>query len=293
MTQEQLPLAEPLLTSGVDSDALRELSFKDTAVGFCILIRATVGAKLEYRVSTLLSLLASSLGYGVFLLVWAEVYRWNPDATALPRNGMFAYLITAIVLNATLTLAVETRVTDRLRLGLVATDLLRPLPFIGYQLAQALADVVVNLLLALPIYALGFAFISIELLPPSIGYLLVGALSAALALLINFGISYLVVQASFVTQASFGLSFARSALHQAFSGLAAPLMAFPSALREVAEFLPFRHVIETPVNILRGAVPWHEVPALIAAQATWAAALLGLSTSIFQAVLKRHQIQGG
>ena len=114
-----------------------------------------------------------------------------------------------------------------------------------------------------------------------------------LALLVNFAISYLLVQLSFVTQTLYGVYFARVALHQAFSGVAAPLAMFPGALAVWASALPFRHVIETPARILLGQAADSEIPGLLFGQAAWALGLLALSSAIFHSVLKRHQIQGG
>jgi len=101
------------------------------------------------------------------------------------------------------------------------------------------------------------------------------------------------VQASFVLYSPYGVLFTRLALHQAFSGVAAPLSLFPPALYGVASVLPFRHVIETPVSIWLGRVPIERAGWSLLAQAGWAAALLAAGAGIFGLVLSRHQIQGG
>jgi ABC-2 type transport system permease protein len=131
------------------------------------------------------------------------------------------------------------------------------------------------------------------LYPVGLVNLVAGLTSAGLGLLVNFAVSYLVVQASFVTSSFYGVFFTRVALHQVFSGLSAPLVLFPDGLRQVASLLPFRHVIETPLRIGLGHVSNGEIPGLLAAQALWATGLLVLSVKLFRAALSRHQIQGG
>jgi ABC-type uncharacterized transport system permease subunit len=178
-------------------------------------------------------------------------------------------------------------------MGLIATDVIRPLGFGTFQMAQALGDVLVNLVFATPIVVVGLWFVGGGLLPASLPTALCGLASGALAFFVAFGVTFLLVQAVFILHSGYGIVTAKMALHQVFSGLAAPLVMMPEALRDIAAWLPFRHIIETPVTIWLGLAPSASVPGLLAAQAAWGAALVGLGTLIFSSVLKKHQVQGG
>lgn len=260
--------------------------------GFWVLAEKTLRAKFVYRLSLLVSLVANAVGYVVFFLVWSEVYRGGGGG-ALSSERLFPYLVTAFVLNFALSLNVEVRFGQRLRQGLITSDLLRPLGFMPFQLAQAVGDAAGNLVLVLPVLGLAALEFGAALLPGGLLSCAAGLLSMVLGLLVNFGVSYLVVQASFVTSSFYGVYFTRVALHQVFSGLSAPLVLFPPALRAVAEWMPFRHVIETPVRIWLGHAPLAEVPLLLLEQAAWACGTLALSVALFRAALGRHQVQGG
>jgi ABC-2 type transport system permease protein len=261
--------------------------------GFVVLADKTARARAAYRAAILVTLFTSALGYVVFFLVWRELYRSGTASALMPKAELFSYLLVAFVLNFLLSLQVENRFGQRLRQGLITSDLLRPLGFLPFQLAQAVGDVVMNLLFALPVYAAGYFFLGSEVLPRDASSLALGLVSVALALLVNFSISYLLVQLSFVTQTLYGVYFARAALHQAFSGVAAPLSTFPALLGAWANAMPFRHVIETPARILLGQAAPAEIPALLLGQLAWGVGLLALSSAIFHSVLRQHQIQGG
>jgi len=273
--------------------ALPAPRFAQLAHGFWVLAQKTAQTKLTYRLATLLSLLASACAYCVFLLVWVEVYRRNPNPGPFSRDQMLAYLVVAFLVNSLLVISLEFRFLQRVRMGLVAGDLLRPLGFLLFQLAQATGDLLVNVLYALPIYALGLVFVGSALLPASAGAVLAAVVSMLLAFLIAFGVSYLIVQASFVLQSGYGILFLRASLHQVFSGLSAPLAFFPRPLRAVAEALPFHHEIETPTRVWLGLARGSELPNLLAMQALWAFGLIAAGELIFSAVMRRHQIQGG
>jgi ABC-2 type transport system permease protein len=275
------------------SAALPLPTFGQSAAGFAVLALKTAASKLTYRFATLISLIASGFAYCVFLLVWMEVYRVNPNPGPLSVTTMKAYLVSAFIVNSILTLSLEFRFMQRVRMGLVVGDLLRPLGFLPFQMAQGLGDALVNVLFVVPIFGVGWWFVGPSMLAPSVANALFGVLSLVVAFVVSFGMSYLVVQAAFVLQSGYGVLFARAAFHQVFSGLAAPLVMFPQALGDAARMLPFRHIIETPVTIWLGLVPGDQIPHLLLGQLAWGVGLLVVAEAIFRAVMRHHQVQGG
>jgi ABC-2 type transport system permease protein len=275
------------------SAALPLPTLGQNAAGFVSLALKTAASKLTYRFATIISLVASGFAYCVFLLVWMEVYRVNPNPGPVSEGTMKAYLVSAFVANSILTLTLEMRFMQRVRMGLVVSDLLRPLGFLPFQMAQGVGDALVNFVFVVPVFVVGWWFLGPAMLAPSVGSAVLGVVSLLFAFVVSFGVSYLVVQAAFVLQSGYGVLFARAAFHQVFSGLAAPLVMFPEALRDVATALPFRHIIETPVRFWLGLVPSEEVPGLLLSQVAWGVGLLVLAEAIFRAVMRRHQVQGG
>ncbi len=273
--------------------ALRATTFSQRAAAFAVLAEKTARTRLTYRLSTLLALLASAVAYSVILLVWLEVYRRNPNPGPLPLAKMLAYLVTAFVTSEIMTLAVDWRVLQRVRLGLIATDVIRPMGFVIFQMAQAVGDLLVNVLFALPLFGVGLWFVGGGMLPPSIASAALGLVSGALAFFVSFGVTFLIVQAIFVLHSGYGVITAKVALLQVFSGLSAPLVMFPEKLRNIAVWLPFRHIIETPVSIWLGQARAVDVPRLLLGQALWGFALVTAGTLLFGAVMRRHQVQGG
>jgi ABC-2 type transport system permease protein len=275
------------------SAALPLPTLGQNVAGFVSLALKTAASKLTYRFATIISLVASGFAYCVFLLVWMEVYRVNPNPGPVSEGTMKAYLVAAFVANSILTLTLEMRFMQRVRMGLVVSDLLRPLGFLPFQMAQGVGDALVNFVFVVPVFAVGWWFLGPAMLAPSIGSAVLGIVSLLFAFVVSFGVSYLVVQAAFVLQSGYGVLFARAAFHQVFSGLAAPLVMFPEALRDVATALPFRHIIETPVRLWLGLVPAEDAPGLLLSQVAWGVGLLVLAEAIFRAVMRRHQVQGG
>lgn len=246
-----------------------------------------------YKPAMLLGMLTVGVSYVVPMLVWRHVYASRAEPLAVPAGFLFPYLLLASALNFCLSLGVEWRVGQRIRLGLIATDLLRPVDFQLTQLSQALADLLLNAVMVLPFVGLSYVLWGRAALPHD-GWALLGfAPSALLAVLIQFAIAFIFVQTAFITLSNYGVFVARAALQLTFSGVSAPLALFPPALLGVARYLPFCHTIHTPLAIYLGAVAPSQVPLLLATQAAWAVGLLGCGRALLGLSLRYLQIQGG
>lgn len=252
-----------------------------------------VRTSFAYKPAMLLGMLTVAVSYLVPMLVWRHVYASRSAPPAVPADFLFPYLLLASALNYCMGLGVEWRVGQRIRLGLIATDLLRPVDFQLTQLTQALADLVLNVTMVSPFLILAYALWGSAALPHGAGALLGFGISAWLGLLIQFAVAYIFVQTAFITLSNYGIFVARAALQLTFAGISAPLALFPPALRRIAEYLPFCHTIHTPVAIYLGAIPLAELPHLLAVQAAWALGLLLLGRALLSLSLRYLEIQGG
>lgn len=260
---------------------------------YLALFGRSVRANFAYRTSLLPSMLSAGLSYAVPVLVWRHVYAANPGSRTVPSASLFPYLLLAGCLNYALGMSVESRVGQRIRTGMIATDLLKPVDFQLAQASQALSDGLFNLVLCLPIGLVAYLALGSGVLPADGWALLGAAASVVLAFVILFSISFLFVQAAFYTYSGYGIFAARTALQQTFSGLSAPLVMFPAWLKGASEWLPFRHTIHSPISVYlgwtRGAAVWHT----LLAQALWAALLFALGRWTLRHALRRLEIQGG
>jgi len=250
-------------------------------------------ASFSYKPALLLSMLSAAFAYAIPMLVWRHVYGTSTRPLAVPAEALFPYLLIAGCLNFGFAMNVEARIGQRIRMGLIATDLLRPVDFQLAQLAQALSDGLFNLFLVAPILGVALLVWGKAALPHSAAAFAAFVPSLLLAFVILFAVSFIFVLATFVTYSGYGVFVARNALQQTFSGLSAPLVLFPAGLRAVSEWLPFRHTIHTPVSIYLGWLSGGALFRALAVQALWAASLLLLGRFLLGRALRRFDIQGG
>jgi len=188
---------------------------------------------------------------------------------------------------------IENRIGQRIRLGLIATDLLKPVDFQLSQALQCLSDGIFNGALGLVVFVFGYFFLGPEVLPHSLPAFGLFLISFFMAFLVMYSICFVFVQGAFYTYSGYGIFASRGALHQTFSGMSAPLALYPPLFNTIGLWLPFRHAIYTPVSIYMGWVQGREAVDLLFQQAAWVAGLSLLGRFLMVKALKQLEVQGG
>ncbi len=269
------------------------LNLKENINSYLAYLNRALKANFAYKSSTFLGLFTAALTYGITVLVWRFVYAQGGPAKALSAKEMFAYLALAFCLNFALTINIDQRVGQRIRLGLIATDLLKPLDFQLTQAVQALSDALFNGFVGLGILAVVYCFLGEAVLPKNTGCLCYFLASVFLGFVVQYSIVFLFIQGAFYTYSGYGLFASRIALHQTFSGLQAPLSLYPPILLTIGRWLPFQHIIYTPISLYMGRVEGTEALNLLGEQALWAAGLYLLGHYTLRKALGQLEIQGG
>jgi len=271
----------------------RGLSFIESMKAYVALLGKSLKAAFAYRSSVLQSFLTAVLTFYIVWLVWAQVYTGAPRPGAAPRDQLFAYLVLAFCMNYSLTMNGEFRVAQRIRMGLIATDLLKPVDFQCSQLTQSVSDFCFNASIGLLSFAAAFGILGCALLPASPASLALFFPSFALGFLIQFAVMFLFVQGIFYTTNNYGISVARGALHMTFSGLSAPLFMYPLWLQKAGSYLPFQHVLYTPIRIYQGTLTGTDALWAFGRQGLWAVSLLLIGRLLFRRIVKSLEVQGG
>ncbi|MFI9786186.1 ABC transporter permease [Kitasatospora sp. NPDC051984] len=184
-------------------------------------------------------------------------------------------------------------VQARFRSGDIAIDLYRPVDFQGWWLATDLGRAGFQLITrgALPL-ALGALLFELAL--PSRPLVWVEFLLAvALAVVVSFGLRFLVSLTGFWLHDTDGVRAAVMVLSMFFSGLLLPLALFPGVLGELARVLPFSAMVQLPADVLLQRRTGHGLLALYAFQLAWAAALLGMGRMVQALAVRKVVVQGG
>jgi ABC-2 type transport system permease protein len=248
--------------------------------------------RLAYVEGFIIDLLSFLAVFGLSLLLWQAVRKQGADLP-LPWNQFLSYLVLAFAVTFSMELGVNETFSQGVRSGMIAIDLIKPLPLTWLYFCHALSWSALQALYAGIALVCFLPFLQSVPLPADLAHWGAFALSLGLAVLVQFGIVFLFAQGAFITQFGYGIFYMRLMMHQIFCGAFAPVEMFPESLKPWALALPFRQVVDTPVRLALGMAPLSELPGMLLQQLLWAIGLFAVGQLVFSRMLGRVQIQGG
>jgi ABC-2 type transport system permease protein len=183
--------------------------------------------------------------------------------------------------------------TERVQTGDIVTDFYQPSDFQGWWLAFDMGRATFQLFARfVPIVAVGALVYGVRW-PASPARWALFLVSMYIALLISFGIRYLVSLTAFWIIDARGTTQLAVTLVMFGSGNIAPLSFFPHWLEPIVRALPFAGMIQTPADVWMGVVTGPAAINRVLLQLAWAIALLLLGRYVTSIATRRVVIQGG
>jgi ABC-2 type transport system permease protein len=236
------------------------------------------------------------VGGGAYLV--ASLAVWH----ALLANGsiggydwttMKGYLLVSWATGALGSASGDWRMADRILWGEVATDLTRPIDYQKARFAEHCGGLVMELCaIAVAVAAVVFLAGGAPL-PASPAHAGLFLLSFLLVIPLKFVITYLTCMVCFWTHNFMGVSWAKLAVVQLFSGALVPITLLPGWLAATAAVLPFAGITATPAAVYLGQVTGTEALQVIAVQVGWTVGLWFAARLLWRGALRALTIHGG
>jgi ABC-2 type transport system permease protein len=180
--------------------------------------------------------------------------------------------------------------TERIRTGDVSIDLHRPADLQAWWLADDLGRAAFALLSrGLPPMLGGALVFSLRWPAPATWPAFAGAV--LLAVLVSFGLRYLVSLSVFWLHDARGIHAISLIVSMFFSGLIVPLTIFPGLLGTVAHALPWAALVQLPADVYLGRRT--DILDVYAFQAAWAVALLAAGRLLTLGARRKLVVNGG
>ncbi|MEU5089682.1 ABC-2 family transporter protein [Streptomyces sp. NPDC021356] len=246
-----------------------------------------------YRAATAAGVFTNTV-FGL-ILVYTYLALWDarPHLGGYDRSQAVTYVWLGQAFLATLAIGgggVEDELMERIRTGDIATDLHRPADLQLWWLAADVGRATFQLLgRGVVPFVFGALFFPATLpTDPVTWAAFLGAVP--LAMLVSFGIRFLVALSAFWLLDGAGVVQIAWLAGLFCSGMLLPLNVFPGALGEVVRVLPWSSLLQAPADVLLG----HADPLrTYAFQGAWAAALLGAGRLLQTVATRRVVVQGG
>lgn len=181
---------------------------------------------------------------------------------------------------------------ERVRRGDIAVDLARPVAPWARFIAESYGSAIYYFL-SRTIVLYGGAVLLYRLPLPLRPEILAAPVALALAIGVSAALLYIISSAAYWMEQAEGLVMILLLSMLALGGVAVPLDFYPSGLRLVADALPFRAVVYTPVAIATGKLTGGALAFGLAQQVLWLAVLVRSAAALERRGLARLAVQGG
>jgi ABC-2 type transport system permease protein len=267
------------------------------AVGLYLAIaRGAFRRYSTYRMATFAGAVTNTV-FGVILAAtFLALWRARPGLGGYDTTRAVTYIWVSQALLVTVAAwggGFQDEVQERFRSGDIAVDLYRPVDFQGWWLATDLGRA-------------GFQMLVRGGVPLAVGALWFGArlphsaltwplflLSTLLAVVVSFGLRFLVSLTGFWLHDAEGLRALTGVTSMFLSGMLLPLTLFPAAFGTAARALPWAAMVQTPCDVFLERRTGSGVLGELGFQLIWAVALFGLGRAGLRLATRKVVVQGG
>ncbi len=247
--------------------------------------------QLQYKWNLLFQVLGDFLRVYIKVSIW-QVLLLAESGEHIGFKEMASYSVIGSIVILLTTSRVAAELEDRVRTGMIAVDLIRPVSMKWYYFFGQLGE---NL------YHLFFEGILISLISsllwklplPDIGNIVLFFVSLILGIFIMFYIQYTIGLLVFWMKDGTYTRMITDGLFVLFSGIEIPLWFYPGWLKGICRFLPFRFVVYEPVTIWLGKAGIQETGLVIGMQLIWIIFLAWVERQLWSFIQKSIEIQGG
>jgi ABC-2 type transport system permease protein len=257
------------------------------------LAKVSIQRYLTYRAATIAGLVTNYF-FGILrATIFIAFYDFQASVEGITLQGAITYAALGQALIGFLSMFQWYDLMNTVYTGDISSDLLKPINYIGFWMAQDLGRAIVQLMLRGLTLMIGFTLIYDIQWPENIIHFFTISLSLILAWLISFSWRFLVNLSAFWTSNAQGILRFFFVLSWFLSGFLMPLRFFPSWVTHLSLFTPFPHTFNTVIEVYLGIISGTELYFALFQQLLWALFLIAIGQIVLQAGLKRLVILGG
>ncbi|NLF30893.1 MAG: ABC transporter permease, partial [Planctomycetes bacterium] len=247
---------------------------------------------LQYRAAALAGFTTQLFWGGIRMMVFYALYENAPADLTLGYPQVVAYIWLGQAFLGLFPIRINREVTELIRSGNVAYELLRPVDLYAFWFARTAAErIAPTAMRAAPMLVL--AALAGWLAWPGWGRLGAFAVLMAGAVAVSTAFTMLMNISLFWTLSGRGINIVMSTLTFLLSGMLCPLPFFPAWAQPLLEALPLRALADVPFRLFAGDLPLAALPRLVLFILGWVAAMILAGRWLMGRAMGRLVVQGG
>ena len=260
---------------------------------FIELAKRSYQRQLTYR-AVIFAGLATNFFFGMLrVAVMVALYETGGDVNGISLRGAITFTGLTQALIGFLSLFGWYDMMNSIYTGAVASDLLKPMGYFSFWLAQDLGRALAQLALRGFSMMVAYAILIGISIPHGISQWTALIVSLGLAWLLSFSWRFLVNLSGFWTPDARAIGRFGFVLLYFVTGFLMPLRFFPDWFVRICDYTPFPHMVNSVVEIYLGVLTGPQVAVVLVKQAAWAIFLIVICQLTLKYGVRRLVIQGG
>ncbi|MGW6916822.1 ABC transporter permease [Kitasatospora sp. NPDC054939] len=249
-----------------------------------------------YRAATLAGSFTNTVFGCILASTFVALWQARPGLGGYDQSAAVTYIWVSQALLVTVAVwggGFQDDVQERFRTGDIAIDLYRPVDFQGWWLATDLGRAAFHLVTRGAMPTLAGALLFRTRMPEQPLTWVFFVISVLLAVVVSFGVRFLVSLTGFWLHDSEGVRSAVLVVAMFLSGMLLPLSLFPGWLAPVALALPWAALIQVPTDVFLERCTGAELFGAYGFQLLWAVLLLAAGRFVQLLATRKVVVQGG
>lgn len=247
---------------------------------------------IVYRVDYFAGVLNTIIMIFVNISIWKAIYEEEEALEGVQFRILITYIVLSFLMQCIFSMD-EYIIENKVRSGLISSDLLKPISFRLYIFSYNMGSLVFRLIMQL-LPAFLVSVLLFRILPPfSLTMTVYFIISLTLGFLVLYNLNFIIWVSSFWFLWTFSLVTIKDAAVMILSGALLPLWFMPQWLIGYIKLTPFDSIYYTPIGIYLGQIPRNEIFISMARQLGWVLVLFGIGHVLWKLAAKKLVVQGG
>lgn len=247
---------------------------------------------LYYRFDLLLYIFNFIVQITVYIFIWLAIYNNGNQILGMSFEQITTYYILVVSLEPIISWGINEIMGEAIREGQILRELLNPISYFSYYFGIRIGELIeagIVGIITFVICALLFGIV----LPQGILNFCAFVIVISLAVVIVYFFEIILGTSAFYTNSIWGIEILKRSVISIFSGMIAPITLFPESIQKIANILPFKDCVYTPISIYFGELSNIEILQVIIKQGIWIVLLYMISKFLFKKAIKNITINGG
>ncbi len=247
---------------------------------------------LYYRFDLLLYIFNFIVQITVYVFIWLAIYNNGNQILGMSFEKITTYYCLVVSLSPIINWGINEMMGVSIREGEILRELLNPISYFQYYFGIRIGELIEASIVGFLTFVICSLLFGV-LLPTKILDFIMFLVIVLLAIVIIYFFELIIGMSAFYTNSIWGVEIFKRAILSIFSGMIAPIGMFPEFLQKIANVLPFKDCIYTPISIYFGELSNIEILQVIFKQCIWIGIFYVVAKILFNKAVKNITINGG